>query len=258
MSGDEYILARIDIVAFSKMSRSDQGGEDVFRSAEEILSSSNENIRRLNASSKKDLKLETAKLYGDTIDIFFKTGDHDSTMIRMLFDVVAETQRKALDHGFFIKGAIVKGNMQINEGVFTGSAMVDANELEKNCPYSCVVIAESVLEIIDKTANEIFMADQDILDFKNNIIIDGLYLNYLEARPFDFWIGKTPELNTHKRSLISTISRYISILPDNIAEREKYTEMYDYAVKNHNTICGKCNNTDEKIDHHAFSFPVKK
>jgi len=246
MRGGEYILARIDVVAFSELSRT-SAGTDVFDSIEKISSDSNERIRRMAASSNKDLKLECRGHYGDTIDIYFRTGDYDGELILMLLDVVAEAQKMALNLGFFIKGAIVRGSLFVTEKGFTGSAMVDAHELERGCPFPCVTISEDVMKIIDETAHEKFRADQDFVDFKSGIIADGCYLNYIEACPLGLRKNSELNLDIHRRSLILTVERYNNVLPDDSAKCEGRVRMYEYALNNHNRVCDACGAHRERI-----------
>ncbi|MCL2032713.1 MAG: hypothetical protein FWG96_05545 [Methanomassiliicoccaceae archaeon] len=246
MSGDEYILARIDVVAFSTLSKSVPRTDDVFDAIEALLSTSNEEIRRQNASRKKDFKLE-ARLYGDTIDIYFKTGDCDHGLILMLCDVVAKTQKEALCHGLFIKGSIVKGRLRITDEGFTGSAMVTAHDMEQACQYSCIVLADNVLELINEVAQEKFITNQDIINFTKNITVDRHFLNYLEACPFGFWKTIKPDLKVHRESLISAIERYNSILPDDPAKRKNYIGMYEHSLKNHNRVCEEHGAREELI-----------
>lgn len=246
MVGEEYVLARIDIVAFSKLSKQ-YPDMNVFGSVEKIASDSNEKIRRITEACKKDLKLECS-MYGDTIDIYFRTGDHNNTLILMLLEVVAEAQRKALGLGLFVKGAVVVGELLRTENGFTGPAMVDARETECKCLFPCVTITDSVMAVVDAAAKEKFRIDQDVTDFRNNLITDGNFLNYIEACPFEFWMRKEPDLPFHRVSLTSAIERYEKILPDDPSKHKIYTEMYKYAVENHNKVCEKHGACGEMID----------
>ena len=205
--GDEYILARMDIVAFSELSRSNIR-TNVFDSIVKISSDSNESIRRMAAAGKKNLRLECRGLYGDTIDVYFKTGDHDGELVLMLLNIIAEAQRTALSLGFFIKGAVVRGELLIAENVFTGPAMVDAHRTESDCPFPCITIAEDVIDIIDRKAREIFRSEQDMIDYRAKII-DGRYLNYIEFCSPERLRNNEPELCVHKGSLILTVEHYI-------------------------------------------------
>jgi len=245
MSNGDYILARMDVVAFSALFESTTMADSVFDAFERISSDSNERIRRLNASTGEDSKLE-AKHYGDTIDIFFKSGGRDQSMILMLIDVVAKAQREALNYGFFVKGAIVKGNLRFNDEGYTGCAMIAAHKMEQSCLYPCISFSKEIMELINETAQGRFRTDAEITDFKTNIIVDGLFLNYLEACPFEFWKERSPNLRAHRKSLLHTIERYVC-LPNDPAKHEEHVKMYEYALENHNRICDDCGAPEEKI-----------
>jgi len=251
VSKSKCVLARIDIVAFGLLSKSSSEANVVFDEVEAIFSEVNENVRRLNESSKKDLKIETPKLYGDTIDTYFRCGNYDGVLMIMLLDSVAKAQRTALDRGFFIKGAIVKDDLYIADAAFTGRAMVTASNLERNCPYSSVTISKDIIDLIDETAKERFRNDQDIADFKENVIVDGCFINYLEASPYDFWKDIRPDLKSHRKSLVSTIARYEDITEHGSAESEKYMTICKKALENHNRVCKKHGAQEEVIEFRA-------
>ena len=105
-------------------------------------------------------------MYGDTIDIWFKTGECDSGLILMMLDITAEVQKEALKCGLFVKGAIVRGPLRITDNAFTGQAMVSASSIENSCKFPCIVIDKAVMRLIDDTAVERFRTDQDAADFK--------------------------------------------------------------------------------------------
>ena len=244
---DECIHARIDIVAFSELSKV-HSGSDVCDSIKEITSNANASIRRAIISGGKDFKLENASYYGDSIDIFFKNGKNDTSLLLILLDVVADAQRMALNLGFLIRGAIVKGRLHKTEEGLSGHSMIEAHEIEKECQTPCVIITEEVMSILDEAAREKFRQEEDITDFKKNIVIDGHNLNYIEANPLGL-PNSVPDLKRHRDSLIRTIERYLKILSDKPAKRKKHFKMYEYALINHNRACELYSAHEEKIEY---------
>ena len=235
MSKDECILARIDVVAFTKLSKTDLE-TDVFDVIREITQDLNEEIRRsiISRKNKEESNLECARYYGDTIDIYFRTGDLDA-LILILLEVIVKAQRMALNKGFLVKGAIVKGDLHETKDGFTGPAMVTASELEKECPYSCVTIAKDVMEILDDVAIKQFRTKSDFSDFRKKMITCDLatnkhYLNYLEACPISS-PDYVPELKINKESLVKTIERYVRILSHDPNKCEEHLTMYEHALE---------------------------
>jgi len=250
MSKDEYIFARIDVVAFTKLSNPDLK-IGVFDAIRKIVLDLNGEIRRSVVSrNNKKLKLEGARYYGDTIDIYFRAGDLDA-LILILFDVVAKAQRMALREGFFIKGAIVKGDLHVTKDGSTGMAMVTASEVEGACEYPCVTVDKGVVEIFDTAVREQFRTESDFSDYRKKMITydpvtEKYYLNYVEACQLNS-PEYAPELSAHRISLIATVERYVRILPNDTKKCVAHITMYEYALKNHNNICALYNAPEEVI-----------
>jgi len=102
------------------------------------------------------------------------------------------------------------------------------------------------MKILDYAAGERFRKEPDIIDFKRKMVIDDCYLNYAEAQPLGP-LDCLPDLKVHKRHLVTTIERYICILPDDNVKREEFVKMYEYALKNHNRLCNEYAEPNERI-----------
>lgn len=239
MGKGEYILARVDVVALTSISKCGPESENVFDSLEEIVCAINRDIRRLCESSGIDLTIKVHPLYGDTFDIYFKSGDYDCSLMLVLLEAIADIQRTALNYRFFVKGAIVKGELLISDQAFTGKAMVEAKEMEDRCRWPCISVSNEIMELIKDAADEAFQSQSDAHEFMDKVLREE-FLNYLEV-PTAKNLKCIPdeELRAHRGSLISTVNRYIEILSLEIDKREKQISMYEYALKNHNAACSK-------------------
>lgn len=245
MGGEDFFLARIDILALSKLSDT---SENVFDTLKELVHSSNDQIKRLNAILGTGLKLEIHPMYGDTIDVYFRAGEYDSDMILMLLEVMAKIQMIALKHRLLTKGAIVKGKLIVDDEIFTGNAMVIAKKLEDDCKHSFIVISEDVVELVKNATEMKYNVPEDALASQESMICPGGYLNYFEICHLDESKENCMIIaQDHKSCLIKTIERYLCIMPDDIEKRCIAFKMYERTLTNHNRVCDKKDLPEFKI-----------
>lgn len=105
-----------------------------------------------------DIKI---KIFSDNIFICMEVLNNKFEQIRMLtfLGIIYDIQRMfVLNHGLFIRGSIIKGNISFNNDYIFGQGIIDAVKYEKLAKYPRIVISEEIVNLFNN--NQLYNKDE--------------------------------------------------------------------------------------------------
>ena len=234
----ETIVCYADILGFSDMTKCafrEGKATDFLKRIKEALDQAHEGIRRFANPFGRTPPTFEIKLFTDNFLVAYPladpAGDRGEPELGTVLMLFAEVQTKLALDGFFLRGAIAKGDHYQAGDIVFGNALLEAVGLDKSGGPPRLVIAPSVEPLI--LEHLAYYGDGDAPHHVSLLEdpCDGqLFLNYLEAV-----LGHFPDfydyapIATHRDQVSECLRRYES--------DERIRQKYEWVAGYHNYSC---------------------
>jgi len=228
------IVAFLDILGFSRSTQeaSLAGTEnDLLARLLNALSTASSNIRDRSVSG--PVAYHDIKFFTDNVaigipthDLAFEGGEPElGFALRSIGSYVLDMSLS----GFFVRGGLSFGNHYMDDTVVFGPALLEAHDLEDQAVYPCVVLGDSILNLVKR--HLLWYSSVDVAPHNRHIAVSGdqrFFVNYLHM--LDDGFGPDPSGLAAHREIITT---QLSALSGDRHVLEKYIWLANY----HNWYC---------------------
>ena len=152
-------LSRMDVVGYSNIYRADPKG--IINILKPIVKRLESELKGYNKATGTNNGMRFHQMYGDTLDISFKTGDNDEIRFLALLDITCMVQKELMKAGLMVRGAILCDDLIDDKFVFTGMAMVEAASMERNVDSPHLILREDAIEMLKSSIPILFPNKKD-------------------------------------------------------------------------------------------------
>ena len=187
-------------------------------------------FEKLNNGYKDKYRNYKVRTFSDNIFIEVQLDEHDFFSLGVnnegnIYHILSELSNfqniMFAEYGFFIRGAIIYGEVYSDDNIIYGKGIVEAVEGEKNSKFPRIIISEDLKKIIDENRQsygEDFWGDVTLVKLNN---YSEYFLNYLNNMEWQCIEGV---LEKHKKMIEYNLNKYKN--KENILE--KYRWLKDY------------------------------
>ena len=234
----ETIVCYADILGFSDMTRCafrEGKATDFLKRVKEALDQAHDDMRRIANSCGWAPPIFEMKLFTDNFLVAYPiadpAGDRGEPELATVLMLFAEVQTKLALDGFFLRGAIAKGDHYQAGDIVFGDALLEAVGLDKSGGPPRLIIAPSLEPRILEYLSYYSDGDSPHHVWLLEDPCDGkLFLNYLDAVLGDFpdFCDYAP-IATHRDQVSEFLCRYES--------DERIRQKYEWVAGYHNYTC---------------------
>lgn len=127
-------------------------------------------------------------------------------------------------YGFFIRGAIVYGEVYSDNNIIYGKGIIEAVENEKKAKFPRIIISEELKKIIDENRKSYggyeYWGDDTLIKLEDN---EEYFLNYLNDMDYQFL---EEVLENHKKLIEENLKKH--------KDNNRILEKYEWLKKYHN------------------------
>lgn len=215
-------LSRMDVVGYSNIYRADPKG--IINILKPIVKRLESELKGYNKATGTNNGMRFHQMYGDTLDISFKTGDNDEIRFLALLDITCMVQKELMKAGLMVRGAILCDDLIDDKFVFTGMAMVEAASMERNVDSPHLILREDAIEMLKSSIPILFPNKKDQKTYLEQTIYEGNKLDCFRHIPYVIPYS----MDNDAKTVEACIMRIENISMNNISDersRKKAQEM---------------------------------